>query len=350
MNDNVFNSLNNLINVSQMGHLPTLASQLGSVHSASAMAKKLMEIECSPSLSAIEKSLSRYDDILKPLHMSGMSAIERAMSDIRPSMEYAHDIMQQVQVATAVPSMLSEVTEVLRSARISSVTEAYERYASVMMSSMGESLRGIDMELLGNLADRVLSESEDKDLDMAAEEIASEYARAYEQDREMPKESVEAKPELQPQEQAAGEITEPVRRKIDIKEVREWLNTIMVVLTFFVTLAASQPTVANTFNQTMQVNNYYVVTMGYDASELNMENYRIINQEVVVRLKHDCHSAIVDRLEEGTIIRITGKYRKWRQIIWQNEEEELCMGWIQNYKLDKFKFPRKAQTSKSRKL
>ena len=350
MNDNVFNSLNNLINVSQMGHLPTLASQLGSVHSASAMAKKLMEIECSPSLSAIEKSLSRYDDILKPLHMSGMSAIERAMSDIRPSMGYAHDIMQQVQVATAVPSMLSEVTEVLRSARISSVTEAYERYASVMMSSMGESLRGIDMELLGNLADKVLSASEDKDLDTAAEEIASEYARVYEQDRELPKESVEAKPEAHPQDQAAGEITEPVRRKIDIKEVREWLNTIMVVLTFFVTVAASQPTVANTFNQTLQVNNYYVVTMGYDASELNMENYRIINQEVVVRLKHDCHSAIIDRLEEGTIIRITGKYRKWRQVIWQNEEEELCMGWIQNYKLDKFKFPRKAQTGKSRKL
>lgn len=350
MNDNVFNSLNNLINVSQIGNLPTLASQIGSMHSVSDMAKKLMEIERSPALSAIEKSLSCYDDILKPLHMSGMSAIERAMSDIRPSMEYAHDIMQQVQVATAVPSMISEITEVLRSARISSVSEAYERYASVMMSSMGESLRGIDMELLGNLADGVLSESEDKDLDTAAEEIASEYARAYEQDREMPKESVEAKPEPQPQNPTAGETTEPVRRKIDIKEVRAWLDTIVGILTLIITFAASQPTVANTFNQTLQVNNYYVVTMGYDASELNMENYRIINQEVVVRLKHDCHSAIVERLEEGTIIRITGKYRKWRQVIWQNEEEELCMGWIQNYKLDKFKFPRKAQTGKSRKL
>lgn len=112
MNDNVFNSLNNLIYVNQIGNLPTLASQIGSMHSVSDMAKKLMEIERSSALSAIEKSLSRYDDILKPLHMSGMSAIERAMSDIRPSMEYAHDIMQQVQVATAVPSMISEVTEV----------------------------------------------------------------------------------------------------------------------------------------------------------------------------------------------------------------------------------------------
>ena len=84
--------------------------------------------------------------------MSGMSAIERAMSDIRPNAGYVEDIMQQVQVATAVPSMISEVTEVLRSARISSVSEAYERYASVMMPSMEKSLRGIDMELLEHIS------------------------------------------------------------------------------------------------------------------------------------------------------------------------------------------------------
>lgn len=324
MNDNVFNSLNNLINVSQIGNLP--------------------------SLSAIEKSLSRYDDILKPLHMPGMSAIERAMSDIRPDVGYVEDIMQQVQAATAVPRMLSEVAEVFRSARVSSVSEAYERYASVMMPSMEKSLYGIDVELLGNLADKVLSAPEIRDLDTVAEEIASEYARAYEQDRALPKESVEAKLGPRPQNPTADETMSPVRRKIDIKEVRAWLDTIVGILTLIITFAASPPTVANTFNQTLQVNNYYVVTMGYDASELNMENYRIINQEVVVRLKHDCHSAIIGRLEEGTIIRITGKYRKWRQVIWQNEEEELCMGWIQNYKLDKFKSPRKAQTGKSRKL
>ena len=337
MNDNVFNSLNNLMYVNQIGNFPTLVSQIGTVHSASAMVEKLMEIECSPSLSAIEKSLSRYDDILKPLHMPGMSAIERAMSDIRPDAGYVEDIMQRVQAATAVPRMLSEV---FRSAGVSSVSEAYERYASVMMPSMEKSLYGIDVELLGNLADKVLSAPEIRDLDTAAEEIASEYARAYEQDRELPKESVEAKLGPRPQNPTADETMNPVRRKIDIKEVRAWLDTIVGILSLIITFAASPPTVASTFNQTLQVNNYYVVTMGYDASELNMENYRIINQEAVVRLKHDCHSAIIDRLEEGTIIRITGKYRKWRQVIWQNEEEELCMGWIQNYKLDKFKFPR----------
>lgn len=32
MNDNVFNSLNNLIYENQIGNLPTLVSQIGSVH------------------------------------------------------------------------------------------------------------------------------------------------------------------------------------------------------------------------------------------------------------------------------------------------------------------------------
>lgn len=90
----------------------------------------------------------------------------------------------------------------------------------------------------------------------------------------------------------------------------------------------SQPSVSNTFNQTLQVNNYYVINMGYDVSELNMDNFRIVNCDVVVRLKHNCHSKIVEQLREGQIIKIIGKYKKWRQVVWKNEEDELCMGWF----------------------
>lgn len=39
-------------------------------------------------------------------------------------------------------------------------------------------------------------------------------------------------------------------------------------------------------------------------------------------------------------ILISAKYKKWRQIIWENEDGEECMGWIQNYKLTEFKVPR----------
>ena len=64
------------------------------------------------------------------------------------------------------------------------------------------------------------------------------------------------------------------------------------------------------------------------------------NRESIVRLKHDCHSIVIEKLEEGKVVRIIDKYKKWRQIIWENEDGEECMGWIQNYRLTEFKVPR----------
>ena len=84
------------------------------------------------------------------------------MRDIRPSAEYMNEIMHQVKVSTSISPMISEM---LRSVRISSVSEIYERYSSIM-DPIQESLKGIDMELLGSVADRVLTMSEDLDLDV----------------------------------------------------------------------------------------------------------------------------------------------------------------------------------------
>ena len=49
---------------------------------------------------------------------------------------------------------------------------------------------------------------------------------------------------------------------------------------------------------------------------------------------------VIEKLEEGKVVRIIDKYKKWRQIIWENEDGEECMGWIQNYRLTEFKVPR----------
>ena len=95
------------------------------------------------------------------------------MRDIRPSAEYMNEIMHQVKVSTSISPMISEM---LRSVRISSVSEIYERYSSIM-DPIQESLKGIDMELLGSVADRVLTMSEDLDLDVAVEEITHGYLR-----------------------------------------------------------------------------------------------------------------------------------------------------------------------------
>lgn len=338
-------ALKNLIYSDNISHLTNMLSQIETAHNMT-LAHKLMEIENNPAISAIQEALGRYEDILKPLHMQEVSAVERAMRDIRPSAEYMNDIMHQVKASTLISPMISEM---LRSVRISSVSEIYERYSSIM-DPIQESLKGIDMELLSSVADRVLTMSEDLDLDAAAEEITTEYSRlsANEQEKEKKPEGAETNSERRIENTA--EVLRPERRHIDIKEVRAWLDTIIGILTFIITLSASQPSVSNTFNQTLQVNNYYVINMGYDVSELNMDNFRIVNCDVAVRLKHNCHSKIVEQLEEGQIIRIIGKYKKWRQVVWKNEEDELCMGWIQNYNLTKFKLTRSARSIKKIKV
>lgn len=337
--------MKNLIYSDNISHITNMLSQIETAHNMS-LAHKLMEIENNPVISAIQETLGRYEDILKPLHMQEVSAVERAMRDIRPSAEYMNEIMHQVKVSTSISPMISEM---LRSVRISSVSEIYERYSSIM-DPIQESLKGIDMELLGSVADRVLTMSEDLDLDVAVEEITTEYSRVSAQEQEKEKKPEEAETNSERQTENTAEVMRPERRNIDIKEVRAWLDTIIGILTFIITLSASQPSVSNTFNQTLQVNNYYVINMGYDVSELNMDNFRIVNCDVVVRLKHNCHSKIVEQLREGQIIKIIGKYKKWRQVVWKNEEDELCMGWIQNYNLTKFKLTRSARNIKKIKV
>ena len=330
--------MKNLIYSDNISHITNMLSQIETAHNMS-LAHKLMEIENNPAISAIQETLGRYEDILKPLHMQEVSAVERAMRDIRPSAEYMNEIMHQVKVSTSISPMISEM---LRS-------EIYERYSSIM-DPIQESLKGIDMELLGSVADRVLTMSEDLDLDVAVEEITTEYSRVSAQEQEKEKKPEEAETNSERQTENTAEVMRPERRNIDIKEVRAWLDTIIGILTFIITLSASQPSVSNTFNQTLQVNNYYVINMGYDVSELNMDNFRIVNCDVVVRLKHNCHSKIVEQLREGQIIKIIGKYKKWRQVVWKNEEDELCMGWIQNYNLTKFKLTRSARNIKKIKV
>lgn len=337
--------MKNLIYSDNISHITNMLSQIETAHNMS-LAHKLMEIENNPAISAIQETLGRYEDILKPLHMQEVSAVERAMRDIRPSAEYMNEIMHQVKVSTSISPMISEM---LRSVRISSVSEIYERYSSIM-DPIQESLKGIDMELLGSVADRVLTMSEDLDLDVAVEEITTEYSRVSAQEQEKEKKPEEAETNSERQTENTAEVMRPERRNIDIKEVRAWLDTIIGILTFIITLSASQPSVSNTFNQTLEVNNYYVINMGYDVSELNMDNFRIVNCDVVVRLKHNCHSKIVEQLREGQIIKIIGKYKKWRQVVWKNEEDELCMGWIQNYNLTKFKLTRSARNIKKMKV
>ena len=177
---------------------------------------------------------------------------------------------------------------------------------------------------MGRVTDQVFSESEEWDIDTVSETIASEYERATNL-------SINKEKQNLPIEE---------KRTIDVKEIREWLNFIITIISVVLGVTNSSATTINIYNYTQQVNNYYVVGRGYDAKELNTTKYRIVNRESIVRLKHKCHSIVIEKLEEGKVVRIIDKYKKWRQIIWENEDGEECMGWIQNYRLTEFKVPR----------
>lgn len=87
-----------------------------------------------------------------------------------------------------------------------------------------------------------------------------------------------------------------------------------------------------------EVNNYYIQTDEIDTNKLNLNKYRFISEkEVVVRVKADCSSYIVEKLKLGKVVQIVDKYKKWVQICWKNEDDTYSYGWIQNYKLSEFK-------------
>ena len=225
---------------------------------------------------------------------------------------------------SGISASVSGLSTILQEAGSISLISQILKNNSTFSALSQKALEDVNINLLGRVTDQVFSEVEEWDIDTVSETIATEYEKVT--DISLNKENQDLP------------VTE--KRKIDAKDIREWLGFIIMLISFFLEVMNSSPTTINNYNYTQQVNNYYVVGFGYDAKELNTTKYRIVNRESIVRLKHDCHSIVIEKLEEGQIVRIIDKYKKWRQIIWENEDGEECMGWIQNYKLTEFKMPR----------
>ena len=325
--------------------------------------KEISNLVSNPTITETQKVFNKYDEMLKPLHIGALSGIGEAL-EIRTNgmknydfAEYksligninvadvdAYSISKAIrtvygivdplkasinfskmdEISASVSGLSSILQDIGSSSLISKITKSQTTITNLSQ----ESLQNINMELLGEVADRVLRESEEWDLETVSEAIASEYDKEKSTD-------IFAK-----KEKHNSQIIE--KHTIDAKEVREWLNTIINIIMLIVTLTSNSPaTTVNNYNCTQQVNNYYIVGMGYNAQELNAISYRIVNRDSVVRLKHDCHSLVIGKLEEGQIVRIIDKCKKWRQIVWEDEDGEAYLGWIQNYKLTEFKMPRR---------
>ena len=111
------------------------------------------------------------------------------------------------------------------------------------------------INLLGRVTDQVFSESEEWDIDTVSETIASEYERATNL-------SINKEKQNLPIEE---------KRTIDVKEIREWLNFIITIISVVLGVTNSSATTINNYNYTQQVNNYYIVGMGYDAVDCQVK-------------------------------------------------------------------------------
>lgn len=123
------------------------------------------------------------------------------------------------------------------------------------------------------------------------------------------------------------------------KNIRDWVSFCITVISFLMSIysvVSTKP--SNTYNTTIEVNNYYVNDLEISAEMLNAMSYRIVvKNNVMPRIKPDCASRVTGHLNMGRVVTISKKYRKWVKIDWEDEDGNYCSGWVQNYKLTKFK-------------
>lgn len=225
-------------------------------------------------------------------------------------------------------SNLAAITQSLkRSGVLPHIADLYSTNLN-LASILGDSFIGVDFEALGRAADKVLAnDSLNWEDDGVFQTIADDYnsrpfhtARFYSKDKKVEN-----------------------KRKLTAQEVREWLNTLLTIISLLLSIN-NQPTTVNNYNITnvYNTNHYYVAVQRYNPVELNSRYYRIVNQDIIIRQNHDCHSKIIGYLKAGDIARIVSvdgkavKYKKWRKIWWDDDDGEYS-GWIQNWKLEKFK-------------
>ena len=141
------------------------------------------------------------------------------------------------------------------------------------------------------------------------------------------------------EEDEQNEYIEAKDKKEYVKDIRDWVSFYIAIISFFISiysLVSTKP--SNTYNTTIEVNNYYVNDLEISAEMLNAMSYRIVvKNDVMPRIKPDCSSCVMGHLNIGQVVTVSRKYKKWVKIEWEDECGNYYSGWVQNYKLAKFK-------------
>lgn len=282
-----------------------------------------------PLVTSALEALQRIAQMTAPIKeiQKRMATISRTMNSFRNSLAEFSEMHDTAAL------MASSIGKIAREASKYQpiISELYRRFP--VTDETDDAISDIDFEVLGQAADEVISqddqteanngsddtaESADDFVDAVATKIADKYNQSLQQS------------------------DSKARFHISAETVITIIITCIMSLPGFIldtkTLLQNESDKPKfIYQQQVQItNNYYQFMSGASIDELNDANFRIVAQNIVVRIKHDCHSHVVDRLEAGDVVQVIGKYRKWRHIEWTDEDNHLRIGWIQNYKLAKF--------------
>ncbi len=141
------------------------------------------------------------------------------------------------------------------------------------------------------------------------------------------------------EEDEQNENIEAKDKKEYVQDIRDWVSFCIAIISFFISIYSLVSTkLSNTYNTTIEVNNYYVNDLEISAEMLNAMSYRIVvKNDVMPRIKPDCSSRVMGHLNIGQVVTVSRKYKKWVKIEWEDECGNYYSGWVQNYKLAKFK-------------
>ena len=218
----------------------------------------------------------------------------------------------------------------LYSVSLSSMLEKYTNLESLKgFREISKLFQEYDFEKIGNAYQNVLGQvdwTKDVSVEEIAEDVAEQYISECSEDNKQSDKIV-----------SSSESKEN-RKKITRDDIRFFIEVVTFLL-LIGGLIFSKPQVENnTYNNTIEVNNYYTIETGMDAQLLNEMGCRIINENnVLPRIKPDCSSRVTGHLYIGQVVSVSDKWKKWIQINWTDSEGNYCTGWIQNYKVTEFK-------------
>lgn len=293
--------------------------------------------------SAISDALSSYDKVAKSVARLDYSGISNAVSSYNKVLQSAANL-DYSGISNAVSSYNKVLQSVARldysgiSNAISSYNKIFQSVARLDYSAISNAV-SLYSRFFQSVARLDYSAMVNTCLeDEFIEKFASIEGITSEEDIQAIKDTAEFI--KNPNKVTAPTLTDKQKKSFDTYI----FPLILILVQFLLSGLTAQPSIVtnnvtyNTNYYSNEVNNYYTINQGFDSKFLNDNNLRFVcEMKIIVRKKANQSSQVVGILPVGKVVSIVDKRNKWVKICWSDESGEYYSGWVQNWKLKRFK-------------